>query len=180
MFANSISENKWYHGKTPKLQINILKQIITSGELSKKMAAKMLGANYPDVSDSMDALVKLQFIKISGKRLTTGHNYEKFYKITEKGLRALLEINLDKSEFWKVIILLCMCSSRSVHGLELEHYFGKYEHGFLGHPSIHGSFFLTRLFDNAIHSLLKASDEYQTVIPLQRVLECLALNGLSN
>ena len=181
MFSNPTSKKRWYHGKTPKLQINILRQIIISGEISKKKAADMLKANYSDVSDSMDALVKLQFIEsgTGDRRLTTGHNYEKFYRITENGLKALLEINLDKDEFWKVIILLCMCSSRPLDKNELEHYFSKYEYGFLGHHNIQGFFFLTRLFDNIIYNLLKVSDEYKVVPPFQRVLECLALNGPS-
>lgn len=181
MFSNPTSKKRWYHGKTPKLQINILRQIIISGEISKKKAADMLKANYSDVSDSMDALVKLQFIEsgTGDRRLTTGHNYEKFYRITENGLKALLEIKLDKDEFWKVIILLCMCSSRPLDKNELEHYFSKYEYGFLGHHNIQGFFFLTRLFDNIIYNLLKVSDEYKVVPPFQRVLECLALNGPS-
>ena len=82
----------------------------------------MLKANYSDVSDSMDALVKLQFIEsgTGDRRLTTGHNYEIFYRITENGLKALLEIKLDKDEFWKVIILFCMCSNRPLDKHELE------------------------------------------------------------
>ena len=63
MFSNPTPKKRWYHGKTPKLQINILRQIIISGEISKKRAAEMLKANYSDISDSMDALVKLQFIE---------------------------------------------------------------------------------------------------------------------
>lgn len=181
MFSNPTPKKRWYHGKTPKLQINILRQIIISGEISKKKAADMLKANYSDVSDSMDALVKLQFIEsgTGDRRLTTGHNYEKFYRITENGLKALLEIKLDKDEFWKVIIFLCMCSSRPLDKNELEYYFSKYENGFLGHRNIQGFFSLTRLFDNIIYNLLKVSDEYKVVPPFQRVLECLALNGPS-
>ena len=172
-------DSKWYHRKTPKLQINILKQIITSGEISKKKAADMLGAYYPDVSDSMKALSKLEFIKKSGRGLTTGHNYEQFYRITEKGLKALLEIKLDNDEFWKVAILLCMCSSRNLNKHELERYFSKYEYGFLGHRNIQGFFFFTHLFDSIIYNLLNVS-ENKEVPAYHRVLEYLALHGPSN
>src|SRR5919106_2083659 len=177
MFANSISGNKWYHGKTPKLQINILKQIITSGKVSKTLATKLLGANYPDISNSIDALAKLEFIKISGKKLTTGRNYEIFYKITEKGLQGLMEIKLDKYEFWKVIILLCMISNRPLDEQELEYYFNKYEHGILSH---HSAFSLTHLFDNIIYNLMNSYGKHKAIPPSQKVLECLALNGPSN
>jgi len=46
----------WYNRKRPTLQISSLKRIAVNGGLSKKKLKKHLKANYPDVSDAVDAL----------------------------------------------------------------------------------------------------------------------------
>jgi hypothetical protein len=180
MFKRSTSENKWYHGKTPELQINILKLIVASGEVSKKSAAEILRTNYPDVSNSMKTLSNSKFIELSEKRLTTGHNYERFYKITERGLRALLTVKLDKEEFWKIITLLSIYSKLSVDEQEFELYFDNFEREFLGHSNIHGYFFLTALFDNIADNWLKLYSDTELIPEAQKVIEYLAFNGSSS
>jgi DNA-binding PadR family transcriptional regulator len=176
---NPIFKNLWYHGKTPELQIKTLKSIVVSGQLSKKKVTHQLSANYPDVSNAMDALLATKFIKLSAKYRTTGHNPEKFYKITERGLRALLDIRLSTEEFWRAIILLCMSSKKPITQKEFEDYYKKFEQNFLGHFNIHGYFFLTHLFDNILDRwlLLQARDNSHLASLHQKVIECLALNG---
>jgi DNA-binding PadR family transcriptional regulator len=177
---NPIFKNLWYHGKTPELQIKTLKLIVVSGLLSKKKVTHQLTANYPDVSNAMDALLAKKFIRLSAKYQTSGRNPEKFYKITERGLRALLEIRLSAEEFWRAIILLCMSSEKPIAQREFEDYYRKFESNLLGHFNIHGYFFLTHLFDNILDQwllLLQAQDDSHLVPLSQKVIECLSLYG---
>jgi DNA-binding PadR family transcriptional regulator len=177
--GNPIFKNPWYNGKPPELQIKTLKSIVLSGQLSKKKVTQQLDANYPDISNAMDALLAKKFIRLSVKYQTSGRNPEKFYKITEKGLRALLEIRLSAEEFWRSIILLCMSSEKPITQKDFEDHYKKFERNFLGHFNIHGYFFLTPLFDNIVDQwlLLQAQDDSHLVSLSQKVIECLALNG---
>ncbi len=170
-----IFQKRWYHGKTPELQIKILKSIAISGQLSKKKVAHILSANYPDVSDAMGALLSKDFIKLSAKVRTSGQNPEKFYKITERGLRALLDVRLLQDEFWRAITLLCVCSKNPISQKEFEDYYHKFERNLLGHFNIHGYFFLTPLFDNILDRWLQTHDINSVSLP-QKVIECLAFN----
>ena len=177
---NPIFKNPWYQGKPSELQIKTLKSIVLSGQLSKKKVTHQLSANYPDVSNAMDALLAKKFIRLSAKYQTSGRNPEKFYKITEKGLRALLEIRLSAEEFWRSIILLCMSSEKPITQKDFEDHYKKFESNFLGHFNIHGYFFLTPLFDNIVDQwllLLQAQDDSHLVRLSQKVIECLALYG---
>jgi DNA-binding PadR family transcriptional regulator len=167
------------HGKTPKLQINTLESILVSGQLSKMKVTYLLGANYPDVSDAMDALLVKKLIKLSDKYRTTGRNPEKFYKITEKGLRALLSITLPPDEFWKATVLLCMVSKKPITQEEFENYYRKFERNFLGHFGIRGYFFLIPLFDTILAQWLQAHNDPRSISLSQQVIECLAFNGPS-
>ena len=65
-----IFRNNWFethHGKKPSLQINILKQTVRNDQLSKRKATDILRSNYSDVSDAMDVLIDLNFLKFSHK-----------------------------------------------------------------------------------------------------------------
>jgi DNA-binding MarR family transcriptional regulator len=111
---------KWYNSKKPPiLEIKILKLITLQGESSKTRVSKDLDSNYSDVSDAMDALADKKFIKLS--RATHSRRSQKFYKITENGLRALLVINMTYNEdidaamvFSRVMLLLSFCSKRPI------------------------------------------------------------------
>jgi hypothetical protein len=172
---------KWYSSKKPPtLQIKILKLITLQGELSKTKASKDLDSNYSDVSDAMDALAanERQFIKLS--RETGRGRPEKFYKITESGLRALLAINKASNEdidtfmvFSRVMILLSICSKRPISKEELDDYYRQFEKNFLRHSTIYPYFFQSNFFntmlDNWIGNLSKG-------FASQMVVECLAIN----
>jgi DNA-binding MarR family transcriptional regulator len=167
----------WNKYKTPTLQIAILKLIIMTGGSSKKKVAKELRANYPDVSDSMKDLEERKFIRFSKDIVIPGHNREKFYNITEVGLRALLTVKLDVREFWSAITLLCICSKSPLDKQEFEDYFNKFEHEFLGHSNIHGYFFMTDLFDDIHRSWLKFYGNTNIIPAAQKIIEYLAFNG---
>jgi DNA-binding MarR family transcriptional regulator len=96
-----IFRNRWYRAKPPILEIGILKSIVSLGQISKKKATEELDANYPDISDAMDSLKKRDFIRFSENK-GSRRNPEKFYKITESGLKALLCVdNLYPQNFGK-------------------------------------------------------------------------------
>jgi DNA-binding PadR family transcriptional regulator len=170
----------WGDGKTPELQIKILKQIIFSGQLSKKKVTTLfVNNNYSDVSDAMDDLLSKGFIKLSEKIRTSGRNPEKFYRITEEGLKAILEVKLYQEEFWRAIILLCLSSKKPISEAEFKEYYRKFEDDFLGHLDIQGYFFLTPLFDSILDQWLQAHNDLQSISLSQKVMECLAINGSS-
>jgi DNA-binding MarR family transcriptional regulator len=181
-----IFRNQWYYDKPPQLQIKILKYIASFGELSKKKAAVVLNSNYSVISDAMDALIKRNFIRWSRDDPST-RRAEKFYKITEVGLRALLAVNLSEQEFWKVIILLCISSKRPIEDSEFEEYYHQFENNRLGYSFIHGYFLQSHFFNNIVDQWLLDNNNSKEVksfssssLPLvkisQIVLECLALN----
>lgn len=171
----------WGDGKTPELQIKIIKLIMISGQSSKKKVTSMLNANnYPDISDAMDDLLSKGFIKLSCRIKTTGRNPERFYKITERGLRAILEVKLDQDEFWRAITLLCISSKKQVRESEFRNYYHKFESGFIGHFNVQGYFFLTPLFDIIVDQwLLQNHNDSHSISISQKIIECLAINGPS-
>ena len=121
----------------------------------KRKATDILRSNYSDVSDAMDVLIDLNFLKFShklGRRMP-----EKFYKITEEGLRALLAVAQDlfENEFWKVVILLCIHSKRRISYDEFEEYYRRFEKG---RSVISKYFFQSSFFDSILDRWLQ--DEY--------------------
>jgi DNA-binding MarR family transcriptional regulator len=182
--AKPIFRNKWYYDKPPQLQIKILKYIASFGELSKKKAAAVLNSNYSVISDAMDALIKINFIKWSRDDTST-RRAEKFYKITDNGLRALLAENLTAEEFWRVIILLCISSKSAIKEIEFEEYYSQFENNYVGYSSIHGYFLQSNFFNNIVDQWLldnnnskeiKSSSSPPLVKIPQVVIECLALH----
>ncbi len=117
--------------------------------MSKTLATELCVAKYADVSDAMDALLRNYFIKLSGTwQKLEGHKHHKLYKVTEKGLKHLLETRLTPDIFWKAITLLCFSSKKPITQNEFENYYIEFERDYLGHFSIPGYFFLTHLFDD--------------------------------
>jgi len=142
------------------------------GELSKTKARKILDSNYSDVSDAIDALTsnKRQFIKLS--RETGRRRPEKFYKITEDGLRALFAFDMPPDDFWRLMILLSICSKETVSYEEVDMYYRQFESHSLGHSAIYGYFFLSYFFDVLGNWLQNGSN----VTATQMIIECLAIN----
>ena len=178
---NKPISTKWYKSKKPpNLQIKILKLITSQGELSKSRINRVLDSNYSDISDAMDALAEndRQLIKFSHK--TGGRRPEKFYKITEDGLRALLSINITSKEdiiitssrFWRGVLLLSVSSKPPISDKELDNYFRQFEKSSLGHSATHGSFFQSYFFDIMLDNWLRNLSKNFTA---QKVIECLAI-----
>jgi hypothetical protein len=167
---------RWYNSKKPpSLQIEILKLIMLQGELSKTKAKKILDSNYSDVSDAMDALAsnERQFIKLSRK--TGRRRREKFYKITENGLRALFAPDMSPDDFWRLMILLLLCSKQLISYEELDDHYRQFERNYFGHSAVYGYFFLSYFFDLIRDSLLQKLSKSKVCV-LQMIIECLALN----
>ena len=176
-------KTKWYESKKPPaLQIKILKLITLRGEVSKKKANEVLNSNYSDISYAMDALAATgrQFIKLSHE--TGRRRPEKFYKITEKGLRALLAIciNVTSKEsiitsivFWKLILLLSVASKRPISSEELDNYYIQFEKNSLGHSTLRGHFLQSSFFDIVLDNWLQNLPNNS---PTQMVIECLAIH----
>jgi len=151
------------------------------GELSKSKASKILDSNYPDVSDAMDALAAndRQFIKLS--RESGRRRPEKFYKITENGLRALLAVSMTSKEsilissqvFWRVILLLSVCSKQPISKEELDNYYRQFEESTLGYTPIYGYFFQSYFFDSMLDNWIQNLSNNSAT---QKVIECLAIN----
>ena len=146
--------------------------------MSKTKAKKILDSNYSDVSDAMDALAANESINLS--REAGIRRPEKFYKITENGLRDLLAINMTFKDhiintsivFWKVIALLSICSKQPISYEELDDYYKQFERNSLGHSAIYGYFFQSNFFDIMLDNWLQnLSKSFAT----QMVIECLAI-----
>lgn len=173
----------WYTGKKPRLQLHILESIVIYGGLSKRKATDILDLNYPDVSDAMDSLASndKRFIKLSHVSHKS-HRPEKFYKITERGLRALLDEEMTNVDlFWKVIILLSIFGKSEIYEDEFEKYYQQFIEQYLGHSCEHGFLLQSDFFYNLLDKWLEdwiLDIHSQTLVPIsQRIIECLAFNG---
>ena len=164
------------NGKRPELRIKILSSIVWSGQLSKKKLTERLHTKYPVVSEALDALLEKEFIKFSEEYCTTGRRPEKFYKITENGLRALLSVKLNPNDFWKAIILLCASNKIQISQKEFEDYYHEFELGLFGQLNIPGYFFLAHLCEDIFAQWLKIYSNDNIPI-FQIIVECLAFNG---
>lgn len=153
------------------------------GGLSKRKATDILGSNYPDVSDAMDSLASndKKFIKFTHVSHESPRQ-EKFYKITERGLRALLAEDMTNVDlFWKEIILLSIFSKIEINQDEFEEYYRQFTEKYLGHSIEHGYLLQSNFFYNLLDKWLKdwfLETHSLSVIPIaQRIIECLAFNG---
>jgi hypothetical protein len=176
-------KDHWGKGKTPTLQVNILQSIVLYGKLSKKKASDILNSNDSDVSVAMDRLLERKFIKYYDSD-TSSKNPEKFYKITESGLKALLYVDhLSPQEFWKVMTLLCIVSKGQLSESQFEEHYSQFENNYLGY-SIHRHFFQSWFFDDILQqwlqddsNSLRAANDSSSISLSQVVIECLAFHG---
>ena len=95
---------KWYKGKRPKLQIDILCYLVLEGPISKGQAEKIFEKSHPDIVESFQRLEKeLEFIERNGRINGRGRPQDKF-KITKKGVEALLyDEYINPLNFWKIL-----------------------------------------------------------------------------
>lgn len=98
---------KCYERKKPTLQIRIIKIIAVEGESSKRKLQDSVNAHYPDVSDAVDSLKKAKIIEQSRIDFGKGRRAERYYKLTKRGLEAVIDEFSDPEIFWNAIISYC-------------------------------------------------------------------------
>jgi hypothetical protein len=118
-----IKRQKWYPGKRPKLQIDILSYLILEGPLSKGQAEDKLNKSHSDIVESFNKLKKLEFIEIKESKISRGRLQNKF-KITEKGLEALLNDEfINPLNFWKILYGYFSNSDNAINENNIDRYF---------------------------------------------------------
>src|SRR5215831_16072929 len=179
------SPSKWYHGKTPILQIKILKAIATEGLLSKKMAKDLTGSHYPDVSDAIERLYKDGLILISEFR---GNKRDKrFFQLSRKGLESLIDTSPSPEEFWKALLWYCRLRKKEIDWNAFDSLYRRFQKIYLGYTPHRNHFFQFRFIDILFKKWLKDNDKIydptrdnvvRRVLISQRILECLGMNRL--
>jgi hypothetical protein len=166
---------RWYNRKKPTLQIRILNCVAVNGELSKKKLKKHLSANYPDVSDAVDALKNKEMIVHSSTNFKSSRP-EQFYKITSNGFEAFIEENPSANDFWDAIIWFCKLKKTSIDNMSFKKYYDLFETKKIGNWSIHGGYFQIHFFGELLHEWMNdyRSGHWSTLS--LEILECLALN----
>lgn len=97
---------KWYSGKTPTLQIKILRYIAITGSCSRRIVERALNSHYADVHNAFDILENKKLIKKSGELDNLAKSKPSlFYKVTEKGLESFLDIDpCEPIDFWSALL----------------------------------------------------------------------------
>ena len=107
-------DKKWYLGKTPILQIKILKHIALNGRLSQKKATICFECTPPTISEALHIMRKKRLIEQDTTSpppdFKSGERHKKFYKLTPQGLIAFINGNPSPYEFW--IALMQHCTSK--------------------------------------------------------------------
>ena len=180
----------WGKGKTPSLQIRILRSVILYGKQSIKSASDILDSNKSDVYNAIQILKRRNFLEYfdGDSDRHNSRNPEKFYKITKKGLEALLYVNnLSPTEFWKVAISLYMSSKEQIYESHFMDHYNRFENNFIGsylprHP-LPSWFFddILREWFEDNNNEVASTNNFSLFTPLpQVVIECLAFNGPMN
>jgi hypothetical protein len=98
-----LNKKKWYNGKRPKLQFDILYRLVLEGPISKGQAENIFEKAHSDIVQSFQKLETLGFIERNEKILGRGRPQHKF-KITKNGLEALLNDEFTNAlNFWKIL-----------------------------------------------------------------------------
>jgi hypothetical protein len=118
------------------------------GKLSKsKLRSYMQNRHYNDISHAVDVLLAHKYISRAELKLGRGRP-EKFYNISEKGLRLLLKDDPVPEKFWRIMIGLCHHRERSIDRILVEELFGLMTKHFLNYSSERGYVFHPDLFNN--------------------------------
>ncbi len=97
------NKRRWYKGKRPKLQIDILCCLVLGEPLSKGQAENIFKKSHSDIVESFQKLEVLKFIERYERINGRGRPQVKF-KITKKGLEALLyDEYINPLNFWKIL-----------------------------------------------------------------------------
>lgn len=171
-----LDEPKWYSRSKPQLQIDILACLAGFGKLSKsKLQSHMPKRHYNDVSRAIDSLLAHEYISKANWKYGRGRP-EKFYSISDKGLRLLLTDDPVPEKFWRIMIGFCHHSERSIDRVYVEDLFGLMLKNFLNYSSERGYVFHPDLFNDVEEFWLANYILRDSEIGLdQKVLEILSL-----
>ena len=121
-----MKRQKWYNGKKPKLQIDILSCLALVGPLSKGQAEKILKKSHSDIVESFEKLKTIGFIEIKEKIIGRGRPQNKF-KITEKGVEALLNDEfINPLNFWKILFGYFSSPTNAINDTNIQKYFNTF------------------------------------------------------
>ena len=187
--------SRWYPRKRPTLQIRILNSIALQGKLSKRKAQDKFKCKYPTISDAFKVLAEERKLIVKIKRPHSAEytSPEIFYKLTEKGLRILINQGMDPEEFWEIFVQFCKLNAKEITSEKFQEIYKYFEDRYLGYSPQTGYFFQFPLMDKVFDRWLRAngkmandetvpyhSDSFKKEIPIsQRVLEYVAIKGAS-
>lgn len=169
----------WYPRKKPLLQIKIMELLATKGMMSKSQAAKLLpDHHYPEIHQAYEGLSEKGRIEIArGPFQIKRGKREIFYRISEVGAKALVEVTEDTTRFGNIIIGYCLNQERGV-GSEVKELFSIFLGKYLKYPTIQYAYLLN--LDPVNDMCLKWIEDYgpssNKVSVAQKVLEALVLS----
>lgn len=99
-----------------------------------------MGAHYPDISDAVDSLKKGRIIEIS-HTVFKSRRAEIYYKLTKRGLEAIIDEFSDAKIFWKAIISYCKLSKHPISPTEFDKYYKAFEAKYLRYRQAYHFFF---------------------------------------
>ena len=174
-------EKKWYQGKTPLLQIEILKLIAEEGFCNRGNAEKKLRSYYADIHSAFKTLEDKELIE-KFKKLDVDKP-RLYFILTLNGLETFLEIdNCKPYEFLKALLWFCILNKKEVSKNEFSRLCRKYYLKFLD-KNLEDVYLQSNLvfFDQLYRKYDKAylSNRFSDEEPIpdsRKVLECLALN----
>lgn len=177
-----LTKDTWYKGKTPTLRINILKEVLNGGQISKSKYEEISNSFYSDISHAIDYLQNTNgFIVFTKKDFSSRKKPANLYNLTKEGLKALLDISLKPNEFWKIVILLVLSNKKN--NFDFEKYYNEFENDILGFSSTKDYFYrlfpikkITFLLDAWINHNYSAKNAKNDISIQHRILECLAIN----
>jgi hypothetical protein len=109
--------NRWYDEKKkkPALQLRILEEFTIFSRLSKSQVWKIEKKEhgYKETSEGIKNLRKNKLLEEDGEENGVGKP-QKFYRITDDGLAALISENSDPEYFWSIVINYCLYCEKSI------------------------------------------------------------------
>jgi hypothetical protein len=181
---------KWYDRKPPTLQIRIFNEIATGKPLSKKMATKITGSHYSDVSDAIKNLLKKKLIVAADISFRSNNRDKVFYKLSRKGLQYFIDSIPTPQDFWSALYWYCKMKETPMNPNDFNMSYDRFQKGYLGYTPQYGYFFQFEFVDSLFRRWLDDNKmiiyvpytEKNTKIPgfvlSERMLECLGMNRL--
>jgi len=137
-----LSRTKKHHSSLSNLQKLILLEITTKGPASNTSLTKVLKKSYPNIFDAIKILHEKNYLQITSQKQGRGKP-EKFYGLTDDGIKKLIELGIESYDFWKMLFFVFDDKNHHI-AQSVNEIFEKYETKILG---INGKFtpFLTSI-----------------------------------